>query len=51
MKIEFSFEIADMGKATYSGTIEKGTIKGKAEYGDQLSGTFTGKRSKEKKAD
>jgi hypothetical protein len=46
-KIEFSFEIGDMGKAVYTGTIEKGTMKGKAAYGDQLSGTFTAKRAKE----
>jgi hypothetical protein len=52
-KIEFSFEIGEMGKATYSGTFENGTMKGKANYGDQLSGTFTAKRAKdgEKKPD
>jgi hypothetical protein len=46
-KIEFSFETSQ-GKATYSGTIDKDTMKGKANYGDQLSGTFTGKRKKDK---
>jgi hypothetical protein len=45
-KIEFSFEI-DMGKVVYTGTVEKdGTLKGKVNYGDQLSGTWTGKKDK-----
>jgi hypothetical protein len=49
-KIEFSFSVGDMGKAVYSGTVEEDTMKGTVKYGDQLSGTFTGKRSKEKEA-
>ena len=46
-KIEFSFEIPDMGKVTYTGTIDKDSMKGKAKYSDELSGTFTAKRMKE----
>jgi hypothetical protein len=45
-KIEFSFAVGDLGKAVYTGTIENDTMKGKAKYGDQLEGTFTGKRGK-----
>jgi hypothetical protein len=48
-KIEFSFEIADMGKAVYTGTVEKDSMKGKVNYGDQLSGTWTGKKDTAKK--
>jgi hypothetical protein len=47
-KIEFSFSV-DMGKAVYKGTYEKGTMKGEVNYGDQLSGTWTGKKETEKK--
>lgn len=48
-KIEFSFEV-DMGKAVYTGTVEKdGSMKGKVNYGDQLSGTWTGKKEKKDK--
>jgi hypothetical protein len=45
-KIEFSFAVGDLGKAVYTGTIENDTMKGKAKYGDQLEGTWTGKRGK-----
>jgi hypothetical protein len=48
-KIEFSFEAGDLGKAVYTGTVENDTMKGKVTYGEQLSGTWTGK--KEKKAE
>jgi hypothetical protein len=47
-KIEFSFGAGDVGKAVYKGTIEKDEMKGKVTYGDQLSGTWTGKRKKDK---
>ena len=50
-KIEFTFAIADMGKAVYTGTVEKGAMKGKVSYGDQLSGTWTGKKAAEKKSE
>ena len=48
-KIEFSFGVNDMGKAVYTGTVEDDsmTMKGNVKYGDQLSGTWTGKKSKE----
>lgn len=46
-EIEFSFEIEGT-KAVYTGTIDKDTMKGKANYADQLSGTWTGKRQKAK---
>jgi hypothetical protein len=42
-QIEFSFTV-DVGKVTYTGTIEGGTMKGKVELGDQASGTWTAKR-------
>jgi hypothetical protein len=45
--IEFSFEVQG-GKAVYTGTIEKDTMKGKANYADQASGTWTAKRKKDK---
>lgn len=47
-KIEFSFSVGVMGKAEYTGTVDGDTMKGKVKYGDQLSGTFTGKKAKEK---
>jgi hypothetical protein len=48
-KIEFSFAIGEMGKAVYTGTIDKDTMKGEVKYGDQLSGTWTGKRAADNK--
>lgn len=42
-KIEFAFEVS-AGLVVYSGTIEKGTMKGKVSLGDQASGTWTAKR-------
>ena len=50
-KIEFSFSVNDMGKAVYKGTIgeDSATMKGDVKYGDQLSGTWTGKKEKDKK--
>jgi hypothetical protein len=47
-KIEFSFSVGDMGKAVYTGTIDKDTMKGTVKYGDELSGTWTGKKEKAK---
>ena len=47
--IEFKFTVkGDLGEltATYSGTISGDTMKGKTEYGQLGSGTFTAKRSK-----
>ncbi|MGQ0637336.1 MAG: hypothetical protein ACT4QC_22235, partial [Planctomycetaceae bacterium] len=32
------------GKAVYTGTVDKGTMKGKVKYGDALAGTWTAKR-------
>jgi hypothetical protein len=46
-KIEFSFDV-QAGKAVYTGTIENDTMKGKANYADQASGTWTAKRKKDK---
>lgn len=43
-KIEFSFNAEGVGKITYSGTIEKDTMKGQVNLGDQASGTWTAKR-------
>ena len=43
--IEFSFDIMGEAKVTYTGTIEKdGTMKGKADYAGQASGTWTAKK-------
>ena len=42
-QIEFSFTV-DVGKVTYTGTIEGSAMKGKVELGDQASGTWTAKR-------
>lgn len=47
-EIEFTFS-TDAGKAVYTGTVEKDTMKGKAKYGEELSGTFTGKKKKDAK--
>jgi opacity protein-like surface antigen len=44
-EIEFSFEIQDDAKAVYTGTIEKDTMKGKANYADQASGEWTAKKA------
>jgi hypothetical protein len=44
-EIEFSFDIMGEAKVTYTGTIEKdGTMKGKADYAGQASGTWTAKK-------
>lgn len=43
-KIEFSFDVEGAGKITYSGTIEKDTMKGQVNLGEQASGTWTAKR-------
>jgi hypothetical protein len=45
--ITFSFKISAQGMegvVTYSGTVEKDSIKGKAKFGDMGDGTFTAKR-------
>ncbi len=44
-EIEFSFEIQDDAKATYTGTIDKDTMKGKANYADQASGEWKAKKA------
>ena len=46
-KIEFSFD-AQGGKVVYTGTIEKGILKGEADYAGQATGTRTGKKKAEK---
>jgi hypothetical protein len=46
--IEFSFEIQPGAKATYTGTIDKDTMKGNANYADQASGTWTAKKAEKK---
>jgi hypothetical protein len=51
--IDFSFKISGQGMegvATYTGTVDKDTMKGKLKLGDLASGTFTAKRQgKDKK--
>lgn len=45
--ITFSFTVSMEGNTvtvTYSGTVEKDTIKGKVAFGDMGEGTFTGKK-------
>lgn len=45
--ITFSFTVAMEGNTvtvTYSGTVEKDTMKGKVAFGDMGEGTFTGKK-------
>jgi hypothetical protein len=42
-EIEFSFE-AQGAKITYTGTVDKDTMKGKANYADQASGEWKGKK-------
>ncbi len=47
--IKFSFEIeAGQGKITYTGTVDKDTMKGDADYAGQASGTFKAKKSAKK---
>lgn len=43
-QIDFSFDAEGLGKITYSGTFDNGTMKGKVNLGDQASGTWTAKR-------
>ncbi len=45
-EIKFSFEVEGGRKVIYTGTIEKDTMKGKADYGEVGSGTWTAKRKK-----
>ena len=45
--ISFSFTVTMEGNTvtvTYSGTVEKDTMKGKVAFGDMGEGTFTGKK-------
>jgi hypothetical protein len=44
--IKFSFEVEGGRKVVYTGTIEKDSMKGKADYGEVGSGTWTAKRKK-----
>ena len=46
--IEWSFEVQG-AKITYTGTVDKDTMKGKADYDGQASGTFTAKKKKDEK--
>lgn len=47
--VEFSFDIQGEAKITYTGTVEKdGTMKGKANYADQATGTWTAKKKTDK---
>jgi hypothetical protein len=44
-EVEFSFELQADAKVTYTGTLEKdGTMKGKADYAGQASGTWKAKK-------
>jgi hypothetical protein len=43
-EIEFTFEIEGGGKVVYKGTIDKDTMKGKADYAGQAEGTWTAKK-------
>ncbi len=43
-QIDFSFNAEGLGKITYAGTFENGTMTGKVNLGDQASGTWTAKR-------
>jgi hypothetical protein len=46
-ELTFSFTASFDGnavKVTYSGTVEKDTMKGKVAFGDMGEGTFTGKK-------
>lgn len=42
-EVEFSFE-AQGAKIIYTGTVDKDTMKGKADYGGQATGEWTGKK-------
>jgi len=42
-EIEFSFE-AQGAKITYTGTVDKDTMKGKANYADQATGEWKAKK-------
>ena len=44
--IEFSFELDGGNKVTYSGTIDKDAMKGKADYAGQAQGTWTATKKK-----
>jgi hypothetical protein len=44
--IKFSFEVEGGRKIVYTGTIEKDNMKGKADYPEVGSGTWTAKRKK-----
>jgi hypothetical protein len=43
-EIEITFEAEGVGKVVYTGTIDKDTMKGKADYGGQATGTWTAKK-------
>jgi hypothetical protein len=43
-EIKFSFELEGGRKVIYTGTIEKDSMKGKADYPEVGSGTWTAKR-------
>jgi hypothetical protein len=45
-EIKFSFEMEGGRKVVYTGTIEKDSMKGKADYPEVGSGTWTAKRKK-----
>lgn len=50
--LEFRFEIelgGEKGAVVYTGTLDRDSMKGTAEYGDNLSGTWTAKREAVKK--
>jgi hypothetical protein len=44
-EIEFSFETQG-NKIVYTGTVDKDTMKGKANYADQATGEWTAKKKK-----
>jgi hypothetical protein len=44
-EIEFSFETQG-AKIVYTGTVDKDTMKGKANYADQATGEWTAKKKK-----
>ena len=44
-QVEFTFDVPNVGKAHYKGTLDGPTrMKGSVEYGDLADGTFTGKK-------
>ncbi len=47
-EIELKFEIQDGAIATYTGTVDKDSMKGHANYADQATGEWTAKRKKAK---